>query len=106
MRIKYLALPIIIYEGKVQLKGRKKVNPLHPFILELAVKENNLETIVNAFNIDKRLVQEAIVDLMYKEYVFVDLDKSKIYVSPEIENFIDRGGLDEYLEDVIPETIS
>jgi len=57
VRPKYIALPIIIYEGKVQIKGKKKVNPLHPFILELVVKENNLETIVNAFNIDKRLVQ-------------------------------------------------
>jgi len=106
MRPKYIALPIIIYEGRVQIKGKKKVNPLHPFILELVVKENNLETIINAFNIDKRLVQEAIVDLMYKEYVYVDLESSKIYISPEIENFIDRGRLNDYLEDEFPETIT
>ncbi len=106
MRPKYIALPIIIYEGKVQIRGKKKVNPLQPFILELVVKENNLETIVNAFNIDKRLVQEAIVDLMYKEYVFVDLEKSQIYISPEIEDFIDRGRLNEYLEDEYPEIIT
>ncbi len=106
MRSKYIALPIIIYEGKVQIKGKKKVNPLQPFILELVVKENNLERIVNAFNIDKRLVQEAIVDLMYKEYVYVDLEKSKIYISPEIEDFIDRGRLNEYLEDKYPEIIT
>ena len=105
MKARYLALPIIIYEGKVQIKGKKRVNPLHPFILELAVRNHDLEEVITLFNIDKRLIQEAIVDLMTKEFVYVDLEKSLIYVSSEIEEAIDRGRLTEFLEDGYPETI-
>ncbi|MHA1147754.1 MAG: hypothetical protein ACTSR8_05875 [Promethearchaeota archaeon] len=103
---KYLTIPINIYEGIVEIKGSKKINPLHPFILELAVKENKLESIINSFSLDQRIIQEAIVDLMYKEMVYVDLKNSYIYVSPEIENFIDRGRLEEYLGDEYIDTIS
>jgi len=106
MSRKYLTIPINIYEGIVEIKGSKKINPLHPFILELAVKENKLEYIINSFSLDQRLIQEAIVDLMYKEMVYVDLENSFIYISPEIENFIDRGRLEEYLGDEYIDTIS
>ncbi len=106
MKLEFLTVPIIVYEGTVQLKGKKKMNPLHPFILELAVKETDLDVLIDTFEIDRRLIQEAIVDLMYKELVYVDLENSKIFVAPEVEDYIDRGRLMEYLEDEYPETVT
>lgn len=106
MKQKYLTIPIHIYEGNVEIKGETKVNPLHRFILEIAVKDNKLESIINSFNLDRRLVQEAIIDLMYKEFIYVDLENSLIYVAPEIQNYIDRGRLEEYLEEEYPEIIT
>lgn len=106
MRQNYLIIPINIYEGRIEIRGEAKLHPIHTLILELAVTEHNLEKVVNSFGLDRRLVQEAIVDLMYKDLIYLDLAHSLIFVSPIIEDYIDRGRLDTYLGTEYPETVS
>ncbi|MFX1570412.1 MAG: hypothetical protein ACFFCV_18780 [Promethearchaeota archaeon] len=99
---KYLTIPINVYEGRVEIRSKIQMNPLHPYILNLVTLNNDLETVINSFQLDRRIVLEAIIDLMYKELVRVDLENSKIFNTPEVSDEIDRGRLVEFLEDEFP----
>ena len=99
-----LPVPVYVYNGTIEYQTKDQIHPLHSLILELAVQEHDLERVIDFFQIDRRVIQEAIVDLMYKEMIFVDLERSLIYVSPEIETYIDRGRLDEFLGSEFPES--
>lgn len=99
---KYLRIPINIYEGRVEIRSKIQMNPLHPYILNLIAQNNDLESIINSFQLDRRIVLEAIIDLMYKELVRVDLENSRIFITPEVSDEIDRGRLVEFLEDEFP----
>lgn len=103
MKQQFLAVPINVYEGIVEVRGKVDLHPLHSLVLELAVRENKLESVVNAFGLDPRLVEAAIVELMYKELVYIDLERSLILVNPEVQTEIDRGRLESYLGTEFPE---
>ncbi|MFX0063891.1 MAG: hypothetical protein ACFFC7_17110, partial [Candidatus Hermodarchaeota archaeon] len=106
MKQNCLIIPINIYEGIIEIHGELRLHPLHELILELVVTEKNLENVINAFGLDKRIVQEAIVDLMYKEMVYVDLERSLIFISSEVADCIDQGRLDQFLGNEFPETVT
>jgi hypothetical protein len=91
---KYLIIPIKIYSGIVELKNKSKLSTLHRLILELASITDNLDEIINFFNIDSRFIQEVIIDLMIKNLLFVDLESNLVSLRPDILNYIDRGNLD------------
>lgn len=103
MKRQYLEVPINIYVGKVEITGEDKIHPLHPLILELATTVHDLEIVSTAFGLDPKLVQEAIIDLMYKELVYVDLLNSRIYPNPKVETAVDQGRLDRFLGLQYPE---
>jgi len=102
MKQKYLSIPINIYEGRVEIRSKIQMNPLHPYILNLIAQNNDLESVINSFQLDRRVILEAIIDLMYKELVRVDLENSRIFITPEVSDEIDRGRLVEFLEDEFP----
>ncbi len=99
---KYLVIPINVYEGTVEMRSNIEMNPLHPYILNFIAQNNDLESIISSFQLDRRIVLEAVIDLMYQELVRVDLENSRIFLTAEVSDEIDRGRLIEFLEDEFP----
>jgi len=103
---KYLTIPVAIYDGEVEIQGKKDLHPLHKLVLQLVVIEHDLEKVVDSFNIKPQIVHEAIIDLLYRELIHLDLEKSRIYATFEVETAIDRGRLDDFLGIQYPEKVN
>lgn len=94
---KYLVIPIVVYEGIVEILNKPQIHPLHQLLLELICTEHNISKVVHSFGLDVRIVHEAIIDLMYRQMIQVDFENAKIYPNEDVKTVIDQGRLEEFL---------
>jgi phosphatidylserine/phosphatidylglycerophosphate/cardiolipin synthase-like enzyme len=102
---KYLGIPLVVYNGIVEVLDKPQINPLHILILEFICTEHNISNIIKAFGLDLRIINESIVDLMDKHMIYVDLENNTIYPIDDVKTAIDQGRLDSYLGVQYPENV-
>ncbi len=102
---RFIFVPACVYSGDVYIKKQESLPTFHKIVLRYIARNNNLIEVMNAFGLNPRIINDVIVDLLYKNLIVLDLDENHIDVTDEVTKHIQNQTLDEFFHEKHPTII-
>ncbi len=100
---RYVAIPGTCYEGTVYLRSPQSLSPFQKILLKYIYDEPDLQKIFDSFNLNARIIQNALVELFYLGLIYIDFNSGLVTLAEEIQKYIEDRKLDDYQKSSAPE---
>ena len=99
---KFVLIPCNIYRGQIHVKKRESLFFFHKIVIRLIARNHNLTEVMSALGINPRIINSVLIDLLYKNLVYLDLNNNIVELIPELSKVIEENTLDEFLQEQTP----